>query len=438
MDETSIPPALLEAVKVLWRIPPPGPDNLLSAPPFVRLRETCNSLYTKSKDTHGFGLANALRALGLPCGLAPSNTPFALTEEVAAAKLDEAFRQTHGMRVYLCPLDEADYLPELDFGPNSIRTFTTAELEELVNFPQLKRINSNWTFDAQRFSWFHWLAVKEPYPFSREPGARAVPWLSMPVDLNRDWGQIEPHRGRFPDAVEDALFAILLAPWEEWVRVPDHDWCGFRVPWVYKVDDDIFVRPAQPPSADTLSSVPDFFIDPDGTEVEVERPIRWPLNSNAGAGTSAWLNDAAWSAATRARQSPLFETPVAHFFVRAFLSGPLDEFLAHIFTIEAALGLWKEPKIPGLKKQPSATKRMVARVSALLGERAGEDYRRVFKHRSEFVHGRKMKALPGKERIVARRLARQVINGLMNAALASPEPRSREDYLSELLNRGLT
>jgi hypothetical protein len=145
--------------------------------------------------------------------------------------------------VYLCPLDEADELPELRFGPNNIRTFTTAELEELVDLPRLKRINSNWTFDAPRFSRYRWLVVEEPYPFNREPGQRAVPWLSMPLDFNRDWGQIEPHRGRFSTAVEDALFAVLLAPWEDWVQIPDHDWCGFRVPWVFKADDDIFVRP---------------------------------------------------------------------------------------------------------------------------------------------------------------------------------------------------
>jgi hypothetical protein len=40
-----------------------------------------------------------------------------------------------------------------------------------------------------------------------------------------------------------------------------------------------------------------------------------------------------------AKQSVLFETPIVHFLVRAFLAEGVDEFLAHITTIEAALGL---------------------------------------------------------------------------------------------------
>jgi hypothetical protein len=41
----------------------------------------------------------------------------------------------------------------------------------------------------------------------------------------------------------------------------------------------------------------------------------------------------------QAKRSVLFETPIAHFLVRAFLAEGVDEFLAHITTIEAALGL---------------------------------------------------------------------------------------------------
>ena len=443
MTETPLPAALTNAVAALWRIPPPGPNNLLSAPRFVHLRDTCESLYSDagSRDALGIALSNAVRALGLPCGLVPANTYLALPAAAAAARLDEAFRRTHGLRVYLCPLDEADELPELRFGPNNIRTFTTAELEALVDLPRLKRINSSWTFDAARFSRFSWLVVEETYPFNREPGQRAVPWLSMrPLDFNRDWGQIKPHRGRFPAAVEDALFAVLLAPWGDWVQNPDIDWRGFRVPWVFKADDDIFVWPAQPPSADTLSWEPDIFTDLDGEEVELERPIRFPLNSDA-VEASAWLSDAAWSALARARKSPLFETPIAHFFVRAFLSDPLDEFLAHITTIEAALGLRRDydrKTRPKIARQLRVTDCMAARVSALLSAKTdGEDYRRLFDIRSLFLHGRKMDAIPGKERIAARRLARRVVNRLIEVALSEPAPRSREDYLNDLLIRGL-
>ena len=53
---------------------PPGPNNLLSAPQFIRIRDLCMSLYANAgekdrlgKDRLGIALANALRGLGLPC-----------------------------------------------------------------------------------------------------------------------------------------------------------------------------------------------------------------------------------------------------------------------------------------------------------------------------------------------------------------------------------
>jgi hypothetical protein len=181
MTETPLPAALTNAVAALWRIPPPGPNNLLSAPRFVHLRDTCESLYprAKSKDALSFALSNALRALGLPSGLAPTNAHLALPAETVTELLDAAFRRTEALRVYLCPLDLADDLPLLKFGPNSIRKFTTGELEALVDPPRLQRINANWMFDARSFSFFHWLVVNETYPLDKEPGERAAPLFYM-------------------------------------------------------------------------------------------------------------------------------------------------------------------------------------------------------------------------------------------------------------------
>jgi hypothetical protein len=156
MAEIPLPDALTKAVRALRRIPRPGPDNLLKDPQFLSLRDTCESLYSKakSKDALGIALSTALQALGLPCQLVPANAHLALAAEIAATRLDAASRQTQASRVYLSPLDLADELPELNFGPNSIRKFTAAELEALVDVPRLQRINSNWTFDAKRFSEF--------------------------------------------------------------------------------------------------------------------------------------------------------------------------------------------------------------------------------------------------------------------------------------------
>ena len=276
------------------------------------------------------------------------------------------------------------------------------------------------------FSQFNWLVVEETYPLNQEPGARAMPFFYMPIG-SLDWGRIEPHRGRFDAAVENALFTILLAPWEDWVEMPECCWPGFRVPWVHTLNDDIFAGTTTPPSPDTLSWEPEVLHARDGELVaEGERPRRLALNS-AVARTSDWLNDTRWNGLRRACQSPLFETPIKHFFVRACSVEPLDEFLADITTIEAALGFRDD------YRKRDATRRMSARVSALLGESpAGDHYLGLFELRSTYLHGRTMGDISGEQRLVARRLARRVVNALVEVATASP-PQSREAYLNDLL-----
>jgi hypothetical protein len=430
MTETLIPLALTEAVKALWCIPPPGPDNLLSDPRFVRLCNTCANLYPQGGPSGplDFALLNASRALGLPCRLVPANVRLALAPETAAARLDAAFRRTQTSHIHLCPLDQAYDLPALKFGPNRIQKFTNSELNALVDPARLERVNPNWIFDAKRFSEFSWLMVEESRPLEQRSKTRPRTLLSMIIDLNEDRGRIEPHQARFPTAVEAALIALLVAPWEDWAQYAEDDWRGFRIPWVYAFSDDIFVRPSPPPSPDSLSWEPDFIHDQDGNVVfETERPARPLLFNAAETAASIWLTDTAWSGLARTHQSPLFETPIAHFLVRAFLADGVDEFLAHITTVEAAVGLETDYKEGG------ATKRVAARVSALLGsKRDAEDYRRLFNIRSKFLHGRRMSAIPGKERLVARQLARRVVNAVVEAAVAAPDLQSREAYLRGL------
>jgi hypothetical protein len=441
MDNNALPPPdLIQAVAELWRLDPPGPDKVFSAPAFVRLREVCHGLYPKagSRDALGAALSGALRPLGWPCRLAPHNAHLALPAEVAAARLDAAFRRTQSRCVHLCPLDCADDLPNLSFGPNRVRRMSAAELEALVDPRRLERINPTWIFDAERFSEFSWLVVNEVVPLDGEPGACALPALFL--DFSRDFGAIEPHQKRFATVVEAALFALLLAPWEDWAVYRDLDWRGFRVPWIYTIGDDIFAGTVRPPSPETLSWEPDFFFDEYGETVELERPVRLPL-SDCAAEALEWLNDTAWADLMRARQSTLFGSPLEHFLVRGFLTDGIDEFLAHITVVEAALGMSRDhdarvrPRIPG--KKQGATARVAARLSALLGAKtAGADFERLFDARSAFLHGRTMLPISSQERILARRLAREAVVALIKAAQASPAPSSRDAYLDTLLGAG--
>jgi hypothetical protein len=159
---------------------------------------------------------------------------------------------------------------------------------------------------------------------------------------------------------------------------------------------------------------------------EGERPIRYSFK-DAVDQASGWLNADTWTTLADARKSPLFERPIAHFLVRAFCTEGVDEFLAHITTIEAALGLRSDYDKPG------ATRRMAKRVSTLLGASTdGDAYKHLFDLRSNYLHGRPMGDIQGEDRLLARRLARSVVNEVVGAALKIPRSQSREKYLTSL------
>jgi hypothetical protein len=417
-------------------MPPPRPDNLFSSPKFVRLKEALQRFYPMVGKPV-FALGTALRSLGLPSGLPHDGQHLSLSPDEAARRLDLAFQAKRARRRHLAPLDLADDLPSLHFGSAALRRFSADELRALVDAPRLARVFPAASFEAERFSEFQWLVVEEDVALDRVPEARAVPVLF--TDMRQDFGRIEPHKGRFPLAVEDALFFLLLAPWENWSRMPEVDWRGFRVPWVYTTDEDLFVRPQSVPSPENLSWEPQALTDAWGDVVEFERPVALPLEDQAGSSLPGW-NEAGWEAVCRARQSPLFETPVAHFFVRAYLSDGVDEVLGHLTTIEAALGLqadYDRRLRPKSDKGPGTTRRVAARIAGLLGASAFADqYEQLFKVCSAFLHGRAMGAISTAERVLARKLSRQVVAALVDRALAAHSV-SREAELQRLLDSGL-
>lgn len=441
MSEAATRPseAMISAMTALWRLRPPGPDNVLAHPAFERLREVCRDGYPNAgKKGPAFALSTALGALGLPCELREDIAYLALPIEEAANGLDVALRATHAKRIHLAPLDLAADLPSIAFGPVKVGRLTAGDLRTLVDESRLKRLYPYHNFDAERFSQFHWLVVEETVVLEQEPEARSVPVLFM--DLSQDLGRIEPHKGRFPGVVEEALFFLLLASWESWSTMTEVDWRGFRVPWVYTVDSDIFVRPNAPPSPDTLSWEDRVYDDGHGGTYEEERPIELPLEDVAATELPVWDNRR-WAIIEEAKQSVLFETPIAHFLVRAFLAEGVDEFLAHITTIEAALGLRADYQksfriAPDRHKGMRATNKMRGRVAGLLGDRRYADqYERLFDVRSAFLHGRAMTAISTKERVMARSLARGVVEALILATQRSPIY-SREDFLDGLLDTG--
>lgn len=317
---------LRDALTAVWQIPRPSPEKLFSAPAFLALSNFCNKRYGDSETR--FALGNPLRSLGLPCSLPAKQASLALDVSTAADALDSAFTRRKTVHRHLCPLDLADDLPPLSFGTTRVGKFSADELATLFDAPRLARIFPTLPLESERLAQFHWLVVEEEIELDPRPEARAFPILFKP--LCADFGEIDPHLGRFPLAVESALFFLLLARWEDWSTAPEANWCGFQVPWIYTIDDDLFVRPARPPSADSLTLEPWIVEDDWGDQIEMERPSTLPLDDCAKTELRQFTSDA-WFKVQGARATPLFETPIAHFLVRAFFGrlhrrvhGPYD------------------------------------------------------------------------------------------------------------------
>ncbi|RWP15983.1 MAG: hypothetical protein E5X67_08740 [Mesorhizobium sp.] len=435
----SAPSELLQALDALGQAPATDINHLQRAPAFLRVLELCQGHYSGigSGSTLRFAIASALQQLGLACLVDRTAPGLAVPTIDVLNGLDLAIRSTSTTRRHLCPLDLADELPPVSFGRNQVRRFSPAELGALVDFVRLKRAHRTWVFDSARFAQFTWLVVEEDVEHpSGVPGVRTLPGLL--VNLGQDLGRIEPHRSGLPASVEAALFGLLTIPWEDIADYREMDWRVFRIPWVYTIDGDVFARPRPPPSPDSLSWEPAWRPTGYEDEEEYERPVNLPLEDNSSA--IDWLNDRAWAELTSARNTSLFERPVAHFFVRGFQSEGIDEFLAHISTIEAALGspvdhdAKKRPRVGGPKQ--GATHRVCLRISGLLDDATvGTTYAKLFGLRSDFLHGKPMGDIPGSERRTAREIARKVVCALIGAAVSVPSV-DRDQFLADLLDGG--
>lgn len=434
-----VPDALENALDRLWPLRPLDPNVLFKTPAFVHLRAVCQDSYANTgwEQTLNFALLYALHSLGLP-GLQPSTTTSTLSVPEVARALDQAFRLETVTWTHLCPLDLASDLPPVSFGPAELRRFSSDELRSLFGWERLTRHYPSGLPDLGDLAQFQWLVVSETRGAEATASARALPALETILSAP-DPARIDPHTSRLPAPVEHALFFLLQAPWEDWAEMPGIDWRGFTMPWVYSRCDDLFVRPPLPRSARSLSWEPRMGTDRYGEEVEWEAPVELPLRDLVSQ-LPGILSETAWADLQMAFQSPLFETPVVHFLVRAYLADGIDEFLAHLTLLEAALGTVRDypprPKPDPHKHLKGATQRMVARVSSLLESSAdGATYDHLFDQRSAFIHGRPLQPISAEDRISARRLARRVVQELIGVA-ASSAIGSRNDWLDTLLANG--
>jgi hypothetical protein len=428
---------LIHAMKGVWRDRSSRTGSANDDLVLSKLIETCARLYPQGGAGSGFRYAVRTAYRNLGCELGEKEG----TELLAAAvRLDAAFRQRTVKRTHICPLDQADELPRVTFGPNQVRSFSVEELDALVDPCALFRSRARWLNNIARFSRFQWLVVEENLEVAENVAARSLPWW-LSAAVSRDYAAIAPHKSRFPEAVEDAIFALLLVPWEDCVAHVDVDWRPFRIPWVHTVTDDIFVSNPVLRDADTLSWEPDILTDAYGNEIEEERPTRLPLKDEAIPQLEKNLSESLWAQSTLVRGTRATRRPLQHFFVRAFLEDDIDEFLAHLITIEAALGLPEDhnrktrPKLPG--KERGASDRLKWRVGGLLhDDTASRTFDRLYGKRSDFIHGKRMEQISGLERVEARRLTRRCVSEILDQANLSAVTFSYDNFLHELLLRG--
>lgn len=424
-----------EAVSALWAAPPDDGATPRRSIAFPALLAACTEINPRMKDGSAvLALENALRSLGAPWMRVGNVQPLAPSPADAAHRLANGLVATKGRRRHLCPLDGADRLPEWSFGPNRVVQLSPSELDSIVGPARLLRHHQRWSFDTHAFAQMQWLVVDEEVSLDPAPSVRAVPLLGSII--GEVDGRIAPHAGRLPTAVEEVLFGLLLWPWEDVVEYSEFDWRPFRVPWVYSVDDDIFASPAVPPDPTTLRWTVVALNSGDGDVIYVERPDEWPLDAKA---LVDWppLDDAAWHRIRVALKSALLARPVSHFVTRAFYTDGIDEFLAHITAIEAALALPHDhdgrsrPKLPN-GTNPGATHRLAVRIGNLLGSEAARDeFRSLYRARSDFLHGAAMQDIPAAQRLAARRLARRVSAELTRRA-ADDAHLKREPFLASL------
>jgi hypothetical protein len=422
------------AVADLWDTPPDNGESPSTSRAFPPLLAACKTLNSRIEKHGDHALENALRAIGAPWMSVGNVRPLPPSPEEVAQRIAAALVATHGRRVHLCPLDGADNLPRWSFGNSRVVKLSPSELDALVSPSRLLRHHARWVFDSRTFSQFQWLVVNEEVPLDPDPAIRAWPLLGKIVgDVD---GRIVPHAARLPPVVEDALFALLLLPWEEVVEHAEYDWRPFRVPWVYTIDEDLFASPKAPPDPTSLRWKDVTLTGADGEVIYDERPDVWSLELRA---VEAWppLDDGSWQRLQVARRSELLTRPVAHFLVRAFLADEIDEFLTHITTIEAALALPRDhnpgarPKLPDGTSR-GATHRLALRVGNLLGsEAAGEKFRALYRARSDFLHGAAMQDIPAAQRLGARHLARRVSEELIRRG-ADDAQLEREPFLASL------
>ena len=415
---------LLTEITQLWAKKFGNDEAAHASREFKRLCDTAAEVYCRpgspfdledknDRAMHESDIRNALKNIG-----APWNADIPLSPAAAAGAFHKAYTVESCVLTRLIPLDLADELPNVSFGPWRIQSFDAKELGNLVGLARLSRFGLSRVMDVKRLSLFRWAVLEESVPIYSENRWR---------HLFRGWddvGKVRHVRRQFEPAIERGLFVLSMYPWEERTEADYVTWQPFRFPWMYTVKHHIFAAPQAAPDPDTLTWTTRFtqegedfeapgVIDFDTSTLhDLEATLRELWDRLRSLETPKWDGTDAFN--------PLIE----RFFLRAFGEEDLDQLLWHVTTVDAAVG----------KQEKDSTKAIKRRVARLLSDAAiGKQFGDYYDIRSGYVHGRQFKDPNFWQRDLAkaRRLTRRVVYETLKLA-SDNSAWTREDVLKHL------
>ncbi|MFP7609918.1 hypothetical protein [Serratia quinivorans] len=286
--------------------------------------------------------------------------------------------------------------------------------------------------DTAGLSQFLWLVVRHDEPLRADFAERY--WLWNVFKDNP--GTVYPYKHHHPEAVESAIFVLVLAAWEEWQLNEECHWRPFDIPWVHTLSDDIFWLQPPIPSSASLTWVFSSYHDENEGWHEYEAPHEYNYSLTSDQ-LIPFVDTQICNYLEIAITNGLINVAARHQFVKAFMSDGVDEFLAHIVVIDACIG-----EISGNKalekhlKELGATRRLKYRLAGLLNDASVKEKLHVlYEARSNYVHGNALEKIPSEHILQARILARKTLNAIITEAGQSPGL-TREEFLDDVLRRG--
>jgi hypothetical protein len=426
----NVPNEFLTAFDHVWQLPTGmGHEAIMYSQEFLHLRNMIDTYCYAQIKGNFFDpyLLLGLQKLGVPCFFTAGSQLAATDRATTAVLCYEALMQRHTRQIYLCPLDCAGVIPQITFGTASIKRFSKQELDALLNSLQLQRQPGYTPADIAGLSQFLWLVVEHEEVLLADFSERYWNW-----NTNDKPGTVNPYKHHHPEAVERAIFLLMLAPWEDWLINEEYHWRPFHIPWVHTLSGDIFSRQQPIPSASSLTWIPRSYHDENEGWYEYDAPYEYDYSLTSDQ-LMPYVDIQVQKNLDMAVTNGLINVAARHQFVKAFLSYGVDEFLAHIVVIDACVGEKSENK--GMNKKLKAlrdTGRFKYRLAGLLNDSSARDtIDALYKVRSNYVHGNELDKIPGEHFLQARTLARKTLN----AIITSPQL-TREVFLDDVLQRG--